>query len=50
MNDHIYKKLKRLYDARTKGANELDEYRRGIVSHNVKEVDLVKEIERRGKI
>ena len=49
MNDHLYKKLKRLFDARTNGANELDEYRRGIVSAKVKEEDLKAEIERRGK-
>jgi hypothetical protein len=47
MNDHQYKKLKRLYDARTKGPNERDEYYRGLVTFKMTEIEFVHEIGRR---
>ena len=48
MNDHLYRKLKRLFDNR-KTVNGLDEYQRGLVSHRVTEDALKSEIERREK-
>jgi len=47
MNDHNYKKLKRLYDARLKGANERDAYYRGLVQFRMTEIEFVHEIARR---
>jgi len=48
MNDHLYRKLKRLYDNR-ESVNGRDEYLRGLVSHSVSEDALKGEIERRVK-
>ena len=46
MNVHKFKQLKRLFDVRHNGPNEMDNYLRGLVSHYVTEYQLIKEIER----
>ena len=47
MNVHKFNQLMRLFDVRHNGANEMDNYLRGLVSHGVTEYHLIKEIENR---
>jgi len=47
MNTHKLKQLKRLFDVRHNGINEMDNYLRGLVSHGITETQLIAEIESR---
>jgi len=47
MNTHKLKQLKRLFDVRHNGLNEMDNYLRGLVSHGITETQLIAEIESR---
>jgi len=48
MPDHVYRKLKKLYDGRLT-VNGRDDYYRGLVAMKVSEIELVHEISRRLK-
>lgn len=47
MNDHQFRQLKQLHDARNKSANDRDNYLRGLVTHGISEAALLEEIGRR---
>jgi hypothetical protein len=49
MNDHVYRKLKRLYDSRDSHVTDFEKARAALLYHNVTEAALVVEIERREK-
>ena len=44
MKHHQFKQIKRLFEVRHNGPNEMDNYLRGLVSHGVAEYELIKAI------